>query len=135
VSRLDRPSTWRTPKKAVKAGGTINAPPTPNSPDTMPPTIPSGTDQPQGSGSRSGWRKNPCRTFKINGRPISVANDKIPATAYCICDITPTLRTILGDLDALMTPDNQSYYGFNKTHGVYFEVIDYNKMLRACLSG
>jgi hypothetical protein len=34
-----------------------------------------------------------------------------------------------------MTPDNQSYYGFNKTHGVYFEVIDYNKMLRACLSG
>src|ERR1700730_5542378 len=52
------PSTWRTPKKAVKAGGTINAPPTPNSPDTMPPTIPSGTDQPQGSGSRSGWRKS-----------------------------------------------------------------------------
>jgi hypothetical protein len=69
-------------------------------------------------------------TLKINGRPISVANDKIPATAYCICDITPTLRTILGDLDALMTPDNQSYYGFNKHHGVYFEVIDYNKMLR-----
>src|SRR6202023_4040816 len=55
------PSTWRTPKKAVKAGGTINAPPTPNSPDTMPPTIPSGTDQPQGSGSRSGWREGPRR--------------------------------------------------------------------------
>src|SRR6266446_605714 len=69
-------------------------------------------------------------TFKINGRPISVANDKIPATAYCICDITPSLTGILADLDALMTPDNQSYYGFNKTHGVYFEVIDYNKMLR-----
>jgi hypothetical protein len=69
-------------------------------------------------------------TFKINGRPISVANDKIPATAYCICDITPSLRTILKDFDAFITPDNQSYYGFNKTYGVYFEVIDYNKMLR-----
>ena len=68
--------------------------------------------------------------FKINGRRVSVANDKIPATAYCICDITPTLITILEDLDAQPTPDNQSYYGFNKTHGVYFEVFDYNKMLR-----
>jgi hypothetical protein len=68
--------------------------------------------------------------FKVNGRPLSTANHKIPATAYCICDITPTLQTILADLDALATPDNQSYYGFNKTHGVYFEVIDYNKMLR-----
>jgi hypothetical protein len=68
--------------------------------------------------------------FKINGRRISVANDKIPATAYCICDVTQTLKTILADLDALPTPDNEGYYGFNKTHGVYFEVIDYNKMLR-----
>ena len=24
----------------------------------------------------------------------------------------------------------QSYYGFNKNYGVYFEVIDYNKVLR-----
>jgi hypothetical protein len=69
-------------------------------------------------------------TFKINGRPISVANDKIPAFAYCICDVTPSLTGILADLDALKTPDSQSYYGFNKTHSVYFEVIDYNKMLR-----
>jgi hypothetical protein len=55
-------------------------------------------------------------TFKINGRPISVANDKIPASAYCICDITPSLRTILKDFDAFITPDNQSYYGFNKNY-------------------
>lgn len=68
--------------------------------------------------------------FKINGRPISVANKEIPATVYCICDITPTLHQILKDQDALLTPDNQSYYGFNKNYGVYFEVIDYNKMLR-----
>jgi hypothetical protein len=69
-------------------------------------------------------------TFKLNGRRVSVANEKIPATAYCVCDITPTLRTALGDFDAQSTPDNQGYYGFNKTHNVYFEVIDYNKMLR-----
>ena len=62
-------------------------------------------------------------TFKISGRRISVANEKIPATAYCICDITPTLEVVLGDLDAQRTPDNQGYYGFNKTHNVYFEVI------------
>jgi hypothetical protein len=36
--------------------------------------------------------------FKINGRSVSVANDKIPATAYCICDITPSLTAILADL-------------------------------------
>jgi hypothetical protein len=69
-------------------------------------------------------------TFKIKGRPVSVANDKIPATAYCICDITPTLKTVLADLDTFTTPDHQSYYGFNKNHGIYFEVFDYNKMLR-----
>ncbi|WP_461658047.1 ATP-binding protein [Methylorubrum aminovorans] len=68
--------------------------------------------------------------FKINGRSISVANKDIPATVYCICDITPTLHQVLKDQDALLTPDNQSYYGFNKNYGVYFEVIDYNKMLR-----
>ncbi len=68
--------------------------------------------------------------FKFHGRPISVANDRIPATAYCICDITPTLVASLADMDALRTPDNQGYYGFNKTYNVYFEVIDYNKMLR-----
>jgi hypothetical protein len=34
------------------------------------------------------------------------------------------------DLDALITPDNQGYYGFHKTYGVYYELIDYAKMLQ-----
>jgi hypothetical protein len=69
-------------------------------------------------------------TFKKDGRPIPVANSQIPAFAYCICDFTPTLREVMKDIDASVTPDNQAFYGFHKTYGVYFEVIDYNKMLR-----
>jgi len=69
-------------------------------------------------------------TFKIHGRPISVANDMIPATAYCICDITPSLVTVLKELNSLMSPDAQSWYGFNPNRRIYFEVIGYNKMLR-----
>jgi hypothetical protein len=69
-------------------------------------------------------------TFKRNGRPLSVANDKIPGTAYCICDLTPSLRKALRGMDANMTPDKQGYYGFHREYGVYYEVLDYNKLLR-----
>lgn len=69
-------------------------------------------------------------TFKRDGQAVAVANDRIPAFAYCICDFTPTLREVMKDIDASPTPDNQGYYGFHKGYGVYFEVIDYNKMLR-----
>lgn len=69
-------------------------------------------------------------TFKIRGRPISVSNEKIPATAYCICDLTPTMRKALSNMDAFVSPDGQGYYGFHRTYGVFYEVIDYNKLLR-----
>ena len=29
-----------------------------------------------------------------------------------------------------MSPDNQGYYGFHKRFGVFYEVMDYNKLLR-----
>ncbi len=32
-------------------------------------------------------------------------------------------------VDAILTPDNQGYYGFHKTYAAYYEVIDYNKLL------
>jgi hypothetical protein len=68
--------------------------------------------------------------FKTDrGRPIPVANEKIPAFAYVICDITPKLRETLVDRDAKGTPDGLSYYGFHSNHGIYFEVIDYGKLL------
>jgi hypothetical protein len=69
-------------------------------------------------------------TFQLKGRPISSANEKIPAWSYSICDLTPSLRKALRDMDAFVTPDNQGYYGFHRGYGVYFEVIDYNKLLR-----
>jgi hypothetical protein len=68
--------------------------------------------------------------FIANGRPVSVANDQIPATAYAVADITDTLRTALIDLQATPTPDKQGYYGYHRTRNVFYEVIDYNKLLR-----
>jgi hypothetical protein len=64
------------------------------------------------------------------GRPISVAGDKIPASCYVICDLTPSLQKVLLNLDAEITPDKQGYYGYHKRLGVFYEVIDYNKLLR-----
>jgi hypothetical protein len=69
-------------------------------------------------------------TFKIRGRAISVANSTIPATVYCVSDITPSLVTVLEDLNALKSPDAQFWYGFNPNRRIYFEVIGYDKMLR-----
>ncbi|WP_373414854.1 hypothetical protein [Ensifer aridi] len=63
------------------------------------------------------------------GRPIVLAYDKVPTFAYIICDITPSLREVLVDRDAQGTPDGLSYYGYHKNHSVYFEVIDYAKLL------
>jgi hypothetical protein len=72
---------------------------------------------------RSGKFKN------AKGRPIVLANDKVPAFCYIISDITPTLKNVLETLDAFPTPDNQGYYGFQKTFGIYYEVSDYDKLL------
>jgi hypothetical protein len=58
-----------------------------------------------------------------------LANESIPAFCYIISDITPTLTNVLDTLDALPTPDSQGYYGFQKKFGIYYEVIDYDKLL------
>jgi len=70
------------------------------------------------------------------GRILPVANADIPATIFCVADLTPRLRQILGRLrrerDARqprllrLPPDAQ---------GVYYEVIDYTKMLQDAKSG
>lgn len=64
-----------------------------------------------------------------NGRRIPVANEKIPAFGYVICDITDSLKTILIKQDLTPTPDGQMYYGYHKNLGIYQEVIDYGKLL------
>jgi hypothetical protein len=64
------------------------------------------------------------------GRPISVSNKHIPAYYYIICDITESLKRVLKTFQALITPDEQGYYGFHPQYATYFEVTDYNKLLR-----
>jgi hypothetical protein len=32
--------------------------------------------------------------------------------------------------DERITPDNQGYYGFHPQYAAYYEVMDYNKLLR-----
>lgn len=68
--------------------------------------------------------------FQIRGRPVSLANTNVPASIYCICDLTPTFRRVLKVQDAFVTPDNQGYYGFHRGFNAYYEIIDYSKMLR-----
>ncbi|MGO8021197.1 ATP-binding protein [Rhizobium leguminosarum] len=72
---------------------------------------------------RSGQFKND------QGRPIATANDRIPAFAYIICDITPAMKRVLIDRDAKGSPDGLSYYGYHANHAVYYEVIDYGRLL------
>jgi hypothetical protein len=68
--------------------------------------------------------------FEYKGRPVTVSSKTIPASAYCVCDLTKSFRQVLKDFDAFVTPDNQGYYGFHRGYGAYYEVIDYSKMLR-----
>ncbi len=68
-------------------------------------------------------------TMGDNGRPIRVANNKVPAFAYIVCDITPSLVRVLEKMDALPTPDGLCFYGYQRTYGIYFEVLDYGKVV------
>lgn len=63
------------------------------------------------------------------GRPVPVANSEIPAFAYIVCDITDPLKVVLLDRDAQPTPDGLTYYGYHRNHRIYYEVIDYGKVL------
>lgn len=73
---------------------------------------------------RSGAFKND------SGRPIPLAGQDIPAFCYVICDITPSLQRVLRQMDAQQLPDGHGYYNFHKSNRAYYEVIDYDKLLR-----
>jgi hypothetical protein len=36
---------------------------------------------------------------------------------------------VLIDFNATLTPDQQGFYGYHANHKVYYEVMDYTKML------
>jgi hypothetical protein len=67
--------------------------------------------------------------YKHKGRVIPIANENIPAMIFVVADLTPRLRQVLVDFSATVTPDNQGFYGFHPNHKVYYEVMDYTKML------
>ena len=64
------------------------------------------------------------------GNYISVSNNTIPASAYVICDLTQSFQEALDNYDATLMPDRQGYYGYHRKFGVYYEVMDYNKLVR-----
>lgn len=67
--------------------------------------------------------------YKHRGRAIPIANEDIPAMIFVVADLTPRLRQVLIDFSATITPDSQGFYGFHPNHKVYYEVMDYTKML------
>ncbi|MEF3365895.1 ATP-binding protein [Methylocystis sp. 9N] len=67
--------------------------------------------------------------YKHKGRKIPIANAEIPATIFVIADLTDRLKNILVDFGATITPDKQGFYGYHSNHRVYYEVVDYTKML------
>jgi hypothetical protein len=67
--------------------------------------------------------------YKHKGRTIPIASADIPAMIFVVADLTPKLRQVLIDFNATMTPDKQGFYGYHANHKVYYEVMDYTKML------
>ncbi|TIN95485.1 MAG: hypothetical protein E5Y06_12080 [Mesorhizobium sp.] len=67
--------------------------------------------------------------YKHKGRKIPIANAEIPAMIFVVADLTDRLKNILVDFGATITPDKQGFYGYHPNHKVYYEVVDYTKML------
>lgn len=63
------------------------------------------------------------------GRTLNV-NENTPAFGYLICDLTDKIHSFCKDYDLTMNPDNQGYFGFHKSHKIYFEVISFDKLVK-----
>lgn len=64
-----------------------------------------------------------------HGRPITV-RDETPFYCYAVCDLTQQLRYQFDDMNLQVTPDDEGYFGYNRRHRAYVEVISFNKLLR-----
>jgi hypothetical protein len=67
--------------------------------------------------------------YKHKGRAIPIANAEIPAMIFVVADLTARLKEIMIDYGATITPDKQGFYGYHPNHKVYYEVMDYTKLL------
>ena len=62
------------------------------------------------------------------GRPLSIP-PHTPIYAYIVCDPTPKLREHAENAQLTPTPDASGYFGYNSNHGVYVEVISFDKLV------
>lgn len=62
------------------------------------------------------------------GRLIPVTQST-PFYCYAICDLTEKLKKQAGNADLRPTPDGLGFFGYNKHHECYIEVISYDKVV------
>jgi len=55
--------------------------------------------------------------------------DDMPFYCYIVCDITPKIEKIMKTHDYTLTNDGLGYFGYNKNHKAYVELISYDKLL------
>lgn len=48
---------------------------------------------------------------------------------YIICDFSPKMESYAKDADLTVSSDGGGYFGFNRSHGTYVEIISYPKLL------
>jgi hypothetical protein len=63
-----------------------------------------------------------------NRRPIKV-NDHTRYYLYAICDVTPSLSTILKKYGFKQTPDGEGYFMHNEPYNAYIEVLPFDKLV------
>ena len=63
------------------------------------------------------------------GRQVTLP-PAIPFFAYIVCDITPNLRRFAKDAEFRATQDGLGFHKYNSEHGVYTEILSFDKLLR-----
>jgi len=64
-----------------------------------------------------------------DGRPLDL-REGTPIYAYVICDLTTNLRQMAEDQGYIKFPDNNGYFFFNPNHGLYVEIISFDKLIK-----
>lgn len=68
--------------------------------------------------------------FKTSkGKTLNV-NENTPAFGYLVADLTPKIRDFCREYDLTLSPDNQGYFGFHRSHKIYFEVVSFDKLVK-----
>ena len=66
-----------------------------------------------------------------DGKLITEIEEDTPFFCYLVCDITPRLLGILEDYGINQKlPGGRGYFGFNKSHGAYIEVLQYSQVVK-----